>query len=134
MFSEERHLRRDGQEALSYDKILPGSPIALSNPDLANVYYPGFLGASLFQQERKRQGGLIDLQFKPSRDLNFDLTGFTSTLKASNTNDNYLLNGGAIINQGNGQAPLPGYVVKTQNGVKTLVLSLIHISEPTRPY
>jgi iron complex outermembrane receptor protein len=121
VFSEERHLRRDGQEALSYDKILPTSQMAKDHPDLANAYYPGFLGASLFQQERKRRGGLIDLQFKPSRDLNFDLTGFSSTLKASNTNDNYLLNGGAIINQGSGQAPLPGYVVTTKNGVKTLV-------------
>lgn len=121
VFSEKRHLRRDGQEALSYDKILPNSPMAIAHPDLANAYYPGFLGASLFQQERKREGGLLDLQFKPNRDFNFDLTGFSSKLEASNTNDNYLLNGGNIINQGNGQSPLPGYVVSTKNGVKTLV-------------
>jgi iron complex outermembrane receptor protein len=120
VFSETRHLRRDGQEILSYDKIAPNSPMALAHPDLANAYYPGFLGAALFEQERKRQGALLDLQFKPSRAFDIDLNAFSSKLDASNTNNNYLLNGGAIIAQGTGQAPEPGYTVSTKNGVKTL--------------
>ena len=119
VFSEKRSLRRDGQEILSYDKIDPGSPMALSNPDLANAYYPGFLGAALFQQERKREGALLDLQFKPSRDLNVNLNAFSSKLSATNTNDNYLLNGGAIIQKGAGQLP-SSYTVSEKNGVKTL--------------
>jgi iron complex outermembrane receptor protein len=119
VFSEKRHLRRDGQEILSYDKIDAGSAMALAHPDLANAYYPGFLGASLFQQVRKREGALLDLQFKPSRELNIDLNAFSSTLKASNTNDNYLLNGGNIIQKGAGQTP-SAYTVSTKNGVKTL--------------
>jgi iron complex outermembrane receptor protein len=119
VFSETRHLRRDGQEILSYDKIDPGSPMALAHPDLANAYYPGFLGAALFQQERKREGALLDLQFKPSREMSFDLNGFSSKLTASNTNDNYLLNGGNIIQKGAGQTP-SSYTVNTNNGVKTL--------------
>ena len=47
-FSEERHLRRDGQELLGYERILPGSPIALSNPNLSGVYYPTLIGWALF--------------------------------------------------------------------------------------
>ncbi len=119
VFSEKRHLRRDGQEILSYDKIEPGSPMALAKPDLANAYYPGFLGAALFQQVRKREGALLDLQFKPSRELNVDVNAFSSKLSASNTNDNYLLNGGNIIQKGNGQLP-SSYTVSEKNGVKTL--------------
>jgi iron complex outermembrane receptor protein len=119
VFSEKRHLRRDGQEILSYDKIEPGSAMALAKPDLANAYYPGFLGAALFQQVRKREGALLDLQFKPSRELNVDVNAFSSKLSASNTNDNYLLNGGAIIQKGAGQMP-SSYTVSEKNGVKTL--------------
>src|SRR5258706_9839026 len=46
LFSEKRHLRRDGIEVLGYDTIAgatpttPASKIALSNPDLAGVQYP----------------------------------------------------------------------------------------------
>jgi iron complex outermembrane receptor protein len=119
VFSETRHLRRDGQEILSYDKIDPASAMAVAHPDLANAYYPGFLGAALFQQERKRQGALLDVQFKPSREFSFDVNAFSSKLQASNTNDNYLLNGGNIIQKGAGQTP-SSYTVSNSNGVKTL--------------
>ena len=40
VFSEKRHLRRDGVEVLGYNQIQPGSAVALSNPDLSGVYYP----------------------------------------------------------------------------------------------
>ena len=120
VFSETRHLRRDGVEVLGYQQILPTSPMAIAHPDLSGAYYPGFIGAALFEQERKRQGGLLDLEFKPSRELTLDVNAFSSKLDASNLNNNYLLNGGAIINAGNGLAPLPGYTVQTLNGVKTL--------------
>jgi iron complex outermembrane receptor protein len=119
LFSEKRHLRRDGQEILSYAKIDPASPMAVAKPDLANAYYPGFLGAALFQQERKREGALLDLQWKPSREFSVDLNAFSSTLNASNTNDNYLFNGNNVINLGKGQLP-SSYTVSEKNGVKTL--------------
>jgi iron complex outermembrane receptor protein len=48
LFSETRHLRRDGQEELGYNQIAAGSPVALAHPDLANVYYPALLGSALF--------------------------------------------------------------------------------------
>jgi iron complex outermembrane recepter protein len=117
-FSEKRSLRRDGQEILGYDKVAPGSALAVSHPDLSGVWYPRAIGSALFEQTRKREGGLIDIQFKPTNDLTLDFTGFTSKLDASNYNRNYLTFSPFFI--GNGVAPDAGYTVKTTNGVKTL--------------
>jgi iron complex outermembrane receptor protein len=111
-FSEERHLRRDGQELLGYEQIDPASPLAATNPDLSGVFYPILVGSALFEQERKRRGGLIDFQFRPNDDLSVDLTAFTSKLDASNYNRNYMLWATHFLNRGNGQAPDPGYVVR----------------------
>ncbi|MES2152751.1 MAG: TonB-dependent receptor [Pseudomonadota bacterium] len=111
-FSETRHLRRDGVEVLGYDQIAAGSKIALAHPDLSGVYIPHDIGSALFEQERKRTGGMVDLQFKPNSDLSFDLSGFKSDMKASNYNRNYLLWTPHFIDGGNGQSPLPGYVVR----------------------
>ena len=118
-FSEERHLRRDGQELLGYEKInrfRPGTNqltnIAQSNPDLIDVYYPTLIGSALFEQERKRTGGLVSVEFKPTDDFKFSLTGFSSRMKADNYNRNYMLWGSRILAQGSGQAPAPGYVVR----------------------
>jgi iron complex outermembrane receptor protein len=116
-FSETRHLRRDGVELLGYERIAPGSAIATAHPDLSNVWYPALIGAALFEQERKRKGGLIDLQFKPSDDVNLDLSGFASKLDGPNYNRNYLLWNTHYINLGAGQSPDPGYVVT--NGTLT---------------
>ncbi len=113
-FSEERHLRRDGQEMLGYDTIAPGSAIALSNPDLAGVAYPVLIGSAHFEQERKRTGGLITFDLRPSDDLSLNLTAFTSKLDADNYNRNLLLWNSRILAGGQGQAPRAGYVV--QNG------------------
>ncbi len=111
-FSETRHLRRDGVEELGYEQIKAGSPMALAHPDLSNVWYPTAMGSALFEQERKRTGGLIDFQFKPNTDTTLDFNGFYSKLEASNFNRNYLLWGTHFINQGQGQAPDAGYVVR----------------------
>lgn len=111
-FREERHLRRDGQELLGYEQIAEGSPIALSNPDLAGVYYPTLLGSALFEQERKRTGGMVSLQFKPTDATEIEANYFRSDLEADNYNRNYMLWGARILGQGSGRAPLPGYVVR----------------------
>src|SRR5688572_6609918 len=110
--SRRRHLRRDGVEILGYRTITPGSPVALSNPDLSGVEYPRMIGAAFFEQERKRTGGLIDLEFRPNDDLRLDLQGFLSELEATNYNRNYLLWGVNVLNDGLGQAPDPGYTVR----------------------
>lgn len=111
-FSEKRSLRRDGQELLQYSQISPTGPIATAHPDLANVWFPRLIGSSLFEQERHRKGGLVDLQFKPSRDFSLEATYFSSKLEASNYNRNYMtdMNGSGAL--GGGVSPDPGYVVR----------------------
>src|SRR6202161_3660187 len=112
LFSESRHLRRDGTEVLGYDTIAPGSPIATAHPDLSGVQYPTDIGAALFEQKRERNGGMADIEFKPNDALTFDLSGFSSRLLASNVNDNYLLWSTHFVASGAAQAPNPGYVVQ----------------------
>lgn len=112
LFSETRHLRRDGVEILGYDTITPGSPVALAHPDLSNVQYPTEIGAAFFTQERQRNGGMADIEFKPSDDVTLDLTAFSSKLTASNYNRNYLMWSTHFVNFGQGQAPDPGYTVQ----------------------
>ncbi|MGN6526672.1 MAG: TonB-dependent receptor [Burkholderiaceae bacterium] len=119
-FYEKRHLRRDGIEELGYEQILPGSKIATSNPDLTNVWYPKSIGEAFFEQERKKTGGLIDIEMKPNSSTTLDLNGFYSKLEATNFNRNYMLWGTHFINQGSGTAPNPGYTVHTIDGVSTL--------------
>src|ERR1700722_11747982 len=87
LFSESRHLRRDGTEVLGYDTIAPGSAIATAPPDLSGVQYPTDIGAALFEQKRERNGGMADIEFKPNDALTFDLSGFSSTRLATNSND-----------------------------------------------
>ena len=115
-FSEKRSLRRDGQELLQWTQIAPGSPVASAHPDLTNVWYPRLIGSSLFEQERHRKGGLVDFQFKPSRDFSAEATYFSSKLDASNYNRNYMsdmLGSGAL---GGGVSPTT-YTVR--NGTLT---------------
>ncbi|MEO6918699.1 MAG: TonB-dependent receptor [Collimonas sp.] len=111
-FSEERHLERQGQEILGYTQIAAGSKIATAHPDLAGVYAPNLINSALFEQQRKRTGGLIDAQFKVSNDFSFDINGFTSEMKAANYNRSYEFWGAQVINAGAGQSPNPGYTVK----------------------
>ncbi|MGL4575785.1 MAG: TonB-dependent receptor [Burkholderiaceae bacterium] len=122
-FSQKRSLRRDGVEMLGYSKIdativdsqtgqLRPTRIAATNPDLVGVSYPNAIGSALFEQTRERTGGLLALQFKPSADLSFGLTGFTSEMEATNYNRNYLVWTSRILSRGEGQAPDPGYVVR----------------------
>jgi iron complex outermembrane receptor protein len=90
-FSETRHLRRDGQEMLGYNQFKATDPAAIAVPALAGVYYPQFIGSTFFQQKRVRNGGLVDVEWRPNDALTLDLNGFVSHLQASNLNDNYLL-------------------------------------------
>ncbi|GAB2494536.1 TonB-dependent receptor [Pseudoxanthomonas sangjuensis] len=104
-FSEERHLRRDGQEVVG--------GYGAATVDGQNVLYPNLLGAVLFEQERKRTGGVLDIEFKASDDLTLDLNAFTSKLKADNYNRNFMLWGSQFIGS---QAPT-AYTI--DNGVLT---------------
>jgi iron complex outermembrane receptor protein len=101
-FYEDRYLRRDGTEILGYDQITPGSNLALAHPDLANVWVPHLIGSALFTQERKRYGGLLNTEFKPSDAVSLDLSGFYAKLEAPNYNRNYLMWATHFINNGAG--------------------------------
>src|SRR5579863_9044674 len=112
LFSETRDLRRDGVEVLGYDTIAPLSAVATAHPDLSGVQYPTEIGAAYFTQRRERNGGMADLEFKPTDDLTLDLSAFSSRLIASNYNRNYLMWSTHFVNFGAGQSPDPGYVVQ----------------------
>ena len=88
-FSEERHSRRDGQELFGYSAIAPTDAIAVANPALVGVLYPQGVNSALFEQDRKRRGGLIDGEWKPTDSLTLDLNGFYSHLDATNYNRSF---------------------------------------------
>lgn len=100
-FSEKQGVRRDGQEILGYTPISAASAAAQANPSLAGVVVPTFIGASLFEQTKKRSGGAFDLQAKPSRDASVDLNGFYSKLEAGHQNTNWLAAPANSINSSN---------------------------------
>ena len=114
-FSEERHLRRDGQEILGYEQIGANTAAGTAHPDLVGVFFPTMIGSALFEQERKRTGGMFTAQWKPADNVELEANYFRSDMKADNYNRNYLIWGARIINGtagNNGQVPLPGYVVR----------------------
>lgn len=121
LFSETRHLRRDGQELLGYSQISPTlssgapNPIVAAYPNTANAYYPDLIGAAFFQQRRQRNGGMADVEWRPSRALTLNANFYTSKLEASNLNDNYLFWGSQII----GSENLVPTSATVQNGTLT---------------
>lgn len=96
VFSEARHERRDGQELFLLGEGVIGNPsdnssaVVAAHPNLAGVVYPAQIGSAAFTQTSKRQGGLFDLQFKPSTDLSFDLNGFYSHFNGTNFDTNFM--------------------------------------------
>ncbi len=113
-FSQKSTVRRDGQEILGYSAIAANSPAALAHPELAGVKVPTFIGASLFEQTKKREGGAFDVELKANKDLTLDVNGFYSELKAPHQNTNWLAAPANSI--GGGQVPT-GYTVR--NGTLT---------------
>ena len=96
-FSETRHERRDGIETFGYGTIDPTSAAAVAHPDLANVLVPFGINSALFEQTRKRVGGLLDVEFKPTSTLTVDANGFYSTLNASNYNRSFYSQPASIV-------------------------------------
>jgi iron complex outermembrane receptor protein len=82
-FAEDRSVERFGQETLGYTTVVGGT-----------AQLPSLIGSTLFKQEKKRDGGFIDLEYRPNNQLDFNLSGFDSKLTASNFNDNYMFWGG----------------------------------------
>ena len=96
-FSETRHERRDGIETFGYGTIDPSSAAATAHPDLANVLVPYGVNSALFEQTRKRVGGLVDVEFKPTSTLTIDANGFYSTLNATNYNRSFYSQPASIV-------------------------------------
>ncbi|WP_101926070.1 MULTISPECIES: TonB-dependent receptor [Luteimonas] len=114
-FYQKRNLRRDGQEVVGgYGVIADDAPVVATNPDLAGVLYPNLLGAVLFEQERERKGGVLDIEVRATDSLTLGLNAFYSKLEADNYNRNYMMWGSQFVNT---RAPQPGYVVR--DGVLT---------------
>lgn len=98
-FYEKRALQREGQELLGYSYIPTGSAAATSlglsaatpGSPSTGVFYPNLPGAALFTQTRKRKGGSVDLQWKATDNLTFNLDAFYSHLDATDYNRNYML-------------------------------------------
>ena len=109
-FYQQRNLRRDGQELLGYNMIGAGDGAAVAYPELEGVLYPTLIGSALFEQERKRVGGQVTMEFAPTDNVTIVLDGFTSKLEASNYNRNYMLWGSKII--GSHGVPDSGFVVR----------------------
>ncbi len=97
-FHQKRHLSRVAQEnSIWYDKVEPGSPAALAIPNAAGAYMNYLGGTAWFEQERTRDGAMVDFQFKPSKDLSFDVTAFHSHLDAPNINHNFMQAAGRFL-------------------------------------
>jgi iron complex outermembrane recepter protein len=87
VFSQSRHLQRAGSEGVWWDKVGATYPDA----DLRGNGISLLSGAVLFEQERKREGGYLEAQFKPNSNLEFNLSGFYSKMDAKNFNTNYMV-------------------------------------------
>lgn len=92
-FDEKRQLRRFGQEFLWWDKVDTWFAPAwvAADPNVRGKNISLLTGSVLFEQERHRRGGLIDVEIKPTRDLRLDLSVFSSRMDASNVNANFML-------------------------------------------
>jgi iron complex outermembrane receptor protein len=97
-FYEDRSLERFGQETLGYTAITAAMPIGAAHPSLIGVQAPTLIGSTLFTQERVREGGHFDADWRPSDGVEIDLDGFYSRMTAANVNDNYMYWGSNELN------------------------------------
>ncbi len=100
LFSEKRYVRRDSVSRFAYgassgwdvintatmlgitDASLAGTPYKAA--DLQGVRLPGSMSTEFVEGVRDREGGMVSLQFRPSRDVDVGLTGFTSKMNSEN--------------------------------------------------
>lgn len=129
-YHQKRTLSRAGQEnQIWWDKVEPGSAIdkaisgsstankATATPSGAVTSYLG--GTAWFEQQRTRDGGLIDLQIKPNKDFSLDVSAFYSHLDAPNINHNYMQSLGRFLGPswGNPDFPSSSLTGTLSNGV-----------------
>ena len=108
---QERHIRRDGVEVLTYSTTNLGGQ---------DVLFPGLIGSALFQQDRVRTGFNFAAQFRPSDNVDFNLTGLYSKFDADNINANYMAWGSRAVGRGN---PLTNAVIQGNTVVAGTIAS-----------
>jgi iron complex outermembrane receptor protein len=93
VFDEKRNLQRMGQEFLWWDKVDTwfANDWINKNPEVKGKWLSLLTGSTLFTQTRERKGGMVDVEFKVSRDFSFDVSGFYTRLNADNVNANFML-------------------------------------------
>ena len=114
VFSEDRHLRRDGQETFNRGTVSASQASAAGDASLSGALYPNQFGAALFEGVRKRKGGYLGVQFQPSKDTDINLSTFQATLNAENVNANAYVTVNELLAN--------GYVIKNptvSNGILT---------------
>jgi len=124
-FDEKRHLRRDGVETFAHDgtNAYPGidatknaSSVAAGIP--AGTKYVNLMGAALFTQDRDRKGGALTVEFKPTKDIDLSLSGFSSKMDANNYNRNFMMTPFWALDDGRHAGNLPTISnVSVKNGL-----------------
>jgi len=114
-FSEERHLRRDGQETFGFNYIssavanASGNPalisaaqaaLSTSTPTQTDIRLPGSLNSALFEGKRERTGGYFGAQWKPSKNIDLNFSAFRAELTADNYNSSAFALPNALITNG----------------------------------
>lgn len=121
LFKEDRHLRRDGQEIFGYNVVTSAQATASGNPDLAGKRMTGSLNSAMFEGVRKRTGGYVGAQFKPTRDIEINASAFYTKLDADNYNSSgYALPYGLVNTAGYliQNAKITGDVITSANVVR----------------
>jgi iron complex outermembrane receptor protein len=92
---QKRRTRRDGLEIFGYRSFPVGGG--------QSALVPTLIGSTMFEQDRERYGANIGIQFRPSDELEINITGLYSRFNADNFNQNYIawgeqaLGGGGTI-------------------------------------
>ncbi|PIL42456.1 hypothetical protein CR105_24080 [Massilia eurypsychrophila] len=111
-FSEDRHLRRDGQENFGQGLYLntqaAADPARGGDLALKGKRVPSQLNSAFFEGVRKRKGGYVGLQFKPTSQLDVNINVFDSSLTADNYNTSAFAELATIVNNG---ALIKGYTI-----------------------
>ncbi len=92
-FYEQRDFRRDGQEVLGY------TPVANFAGGTTTVNVPSLIGSAFFEQQRTREGGNFEAQWKPSDTFEAEVSGLYTYLKADNENHNFMMWGSKLSSQ-----------------------------------
>lgn len=82
VFDETRKVRRDGQ-SFTWGTVSPTVAAGIKNAIPAGTLFINQVSSQLFEQTRRRRGGVLGVQWKPNNELTVGLDSFYSQLDAS---------------------------------------------------